>query len=113
MVLTMSGIESSADGGAIFIDFTAIAVIKVLATVLNIKIPFPILYKDRSPLMTDIPTDVFKVILGCWLINLHGKIFTAKSITFLTGPTHSHSPLQNTFKGKSMTYTSVVVKGIF
>jgi hypothetical protein len=95
MVFTMSGIEPSADGRAVFIDLTAIAAIKMLAAVLNIKVPFPVLNKNRCSLMADIPTNVFKVIPGCWLINFHGKILAAKPITFLTRSTHTNPPLES------------------
>ena len=95
MVFTMFGIESSTNGWTRFIDLTAIVASKVLAAVLNIKVPFSFLNKDRGLLVTDIPTDIFKVIPGCWFINLHGKILAAKRIALLTRSTHTNHPLES------------------
>ena len=94
MVLTMFGIESSTNGWTRFIDLTAILAVKVFAAVLNIKVPFPFLNKDRGLLVADIPTNVFKVIPGCWFINLHGKILAAKRIALFTRSTHTNPHLE-------------------
>ena len=94
MVFTVFGIEPSTDGWTRFIDLTAILTVKVFAAVLNIKVPFSFLNKDRGLLVADIPTDVFKVIPGCWFINLHGKILAAKRIALLTRPAHPILPIK-------------------
>lgn len=53
--------------------------------------PFAVLNEDGCFLMTDIPANVFKIISGRRLINLQGKIFTAKCIALLTDITHRSS----------------------
>ena len=91
VVFTVVCVESTADGGPMLIDPTAIGRIKVFTSVLHVKIPLPPLHKDRCFLVTDIPADIFKIIPRCWLIELKGKIVTAERTAFFTGRTHSCS----------------------
>jgi hypothetical protein len=91
MVLTFIWIKPSADRRTFFMNLTAIFIVKVFTPVLNIKVPFAFLDKDRSFLVTYIPADVLKVISGCRLINFQGKIFTTECIALFTGDTHNSS----------------------
>ena len=93
VIFTVLWIKSAADSGTIFIDLTAVSTIEVFTSILHVKVPLSPLYKDGCFLVTDIPADIFKIILRCWFIELKGKIGAAERTALFTGCTHENSSL--------------------
>ena len=118
VIFTVLWIKSTADSGTIFIDLTAVSTIEVFTSILHVKVPLPPLYKDGCFLVTDIPADIFKIILRCWFIKLKGKIATAERTAFFTGSTHENSSYRRSLRniplyGNGVADLCVIVKRVF